>query len=175
MDYKVQKNSQNNDMASLVNDVCNIIETGRKEAYVAAGKSAVITYWNIGRRIVKEEQQGKERAEYGAEVIKNLALKIIPRYGASYNKRNLDYYKRFYLLFPDIQRGCIRIKVFDTPFIFRLHENQINLKGMTFRDFSKLFYSQGVKLDKIAKTGQIGDYFPRFWSVSLFLSTFVVS
>lgn len=69
-------------------------------------------------------------------------------------------------------RGCIRIKVFDTPFIFRLHENQINLKGMTFRDFSKLFYSQGVKLDKIAKTGQIGDYFPRFWSVSLFLSTF---
>lgn len=55
MDYKAQKNSQNNDMASLVNDVCNIIETGRKEAYVAAGKSAVITYWNIGRRIVKEE------------------------------------------------------------------------------------------------------------------------
>ena len=103
MDYKVQKNSQNNDMALLVNDVCNIIETGRKEAYVAAGKSAVITYWNIGRRIVKEEQQGKERAEYGAEVIKNLALKIIPRYGSSYNKRNLDYYKRFFLLFPDIQ------------------------------------------------------------------------
>ena len=52
---------------------------------------------------MKEEQQGKERAEYGAEVIKNLALKIIPRYGASYNKRNLDYYKRFYFLFPDIQ------------------------------------------------------------------------
>ena len=103
MDYNVQKNSQNNDIASLVNDVCNIIETGRKEAYVAAGKCAVITYWNIGRRIVKEEQQGKERAEYGAEVIKNLTLKIIPRYGASYNKRNLDYYKRFYLLFPDIQ------------------------------------------------------------------------
>lgn len=52
---------------------------------------------------MKEEQQGKERAEYGAEVIKNLAQKIIPRYGASYNKRNLDYYKRFYLLFPDIK------------------------------------------------------------------------
>ena len=73
MDYK----SQNNDMASLVNDVCNIIETGRKEAYIAAGKLAVITFWNIGRRIVEEEQQGKERAEYGAEVIKNLALKIV--------------------------------------------------------------------------------------------------
>ena len=75
----------------------------QKGSLRCGGKSAVITYWNIGRRIVKEEQQGKERAEYGAEVIKNLALKIIPRYGASYNKRNLDYYKRFYLLFPDIQ------------------------------------------------------------------------
>ena len=52
---------------------------------------------------MEEELQGKERAEYGAEVIKNLALKIVPRYGASYNKRNLDYYKRFFLLFPDIQ------------------------------------------------------------------------
>lgn len=61
MDYKLQRNSQNNDMASLVNDVCNIIETGRREAYAAAGKSAVVTFWNIGRRIVEEEQQG-ERA-----------------------------------------------------------------------------------------------------------------
>ena len=90
-------------MASLVKDVCTIIETGRKEAYAAAGKAAVITFWNIGRRIVEEEQHGKERAEYGAGVIKNLAMKIAPRYGASYNKRNLDYYKRFYILFPDIQ------------------------------------------------------------------------
>ena len=48
MDYKVKKNSQNNDMASLVNDVCNIIETGRKEAYVAAEKSAV----NMVRAII---------------------------------------------------------------------------------------------------------------------------
>ena len=103
MDCKTQKDVRNNDMASLVNDVCNIIETGRKEAYAAAGKVAVITFWTIGRRIVEEEQQGKERAEYGAGVIRNLALKIVPRYGASYNKRNLDYYKRFYLLFPDIQ------------------------------------------------------------------------
>ena len=121
MDYKVQKNSQNNDMASLVNDVCNIIETGRKEAYVAAGKSVVITYWTIGCRIVKEEQQGKERAEYGAGVIKNLVLKIIPRYGASYNKCNLDYYKRFYLLFPDIQivNTCVHNLSCSHTFCFR--------------------------------------------------------
>lgn len=103
MDYKIRKDTRNNGMVSFVNDICNIIETGRKEAYAAAGKAAVITFWNIGRRIVEEDQQSKERAEYGARVIKNLALEIAPRYGVSYNKRNLDYYKRFYLLFPDIQ------------------------------------------------------------------------
>ncbi len=100
---RINQEAQSNDVTSLVNDVCDIIETGRKKAYTAAGKSAVVTFWNIGRRIVEEEQQGKERAEYGAGVIKKLALKIVPRYGATYNKRNLDYYKRFYLLFPDIQ------------------------------------------------------------------------
>ena len=57
MYYKIQKDTQIIDKASFVNDVCNIIETGRKEAYSAAGKSAVITSWNIGRRIVEEKQQ----------------------------------------------------------------------------------------------------------------------
>lgn len=103
MKDSVNIEAQEVNMTSLVQDVCNIIETGRKDAYVAAGRSAIRTYWNVGRRIVEEEQHGQIRAEYGAEVIKKLALKIVPRYGASYNKRNLDYYKRFYLLFPDVQ------------------------------------------------------------------------
>lgn len=103
MKDSVNIEAQEVNMTSLVQDVCNIIETGRKEAYVSAGRSAIRTYWNVGRRIVEEEQHGQIRAEYGAEVIKKLALKIVPRYGASYNKRNLDYYKRFYLLFPDVQ------------------------------------------------------------------------
>ena len=48
---------------SLVTGLHVIIEEGRKKAFAAAGKIAILTYWNIGRRIVEEEQQGNTRAE----------------------------------------------------------------------------------------------------------------
>ena len=94
---------------NFVNDVRSIIEQGRKMAYAAAGQAAITTYWNVGRRIVEEEQAGKVRAEYGKNLMKNLADDRVPSYGNSYNKRNLDYYKKFYLLFPDIQivNACV--------------------------------------------------------------------
>lgn len=49
----------------LYNDVCHIIDDGRQKAYDAVNRSMIETYWHIGQRIVEEEQQGKERAEYG--------------------------------------------------------------------------------------------------------------
>jgi len=94
---------------NFVNDVRSIIEQGRKMAYAAAGQAAITTYWNVGRRIVEEEQAGKVRAEYGKNLMKNLADDLVPSYGNSYSKRNLDYYKKFYLLFPDIQIVNVRV------------------------------------------------------------------
>ena len=49
--------------AKLFDDVCQILETGKKEACVKVENIAVLTYWNIGKRIVDEEQNGKHRAE----------------------------------------------------------------------------------------------------------------
>ena len=48
-------------------DIRAIIETGRKLAYAAVGQTTVATYWQIGCRIVEEEQEGKERAKYGSK------------------------------------------------------------------------------------------------------------
>lgn len=88
---------------SLVSDVCNIIELGRQQAYASVGQIAITTFWNVGRRIVEEEQHGEARAAYGTQLIKNLADSLISMYGTSYSKRNLDYYKKFYLLFPNVE------------------------------------------------------------------------
>jgi predicted nuclease of restriction endonuclease-like (RecB) superfamily len=94
---------------AFVNDVRTIIERGRQMAYAAAGQAAIATYWNVGRRIVEEEQDGKARAEYGTKLIKTLAEELIPVYGSNYSKRNLDYYRKFYQLFPDIEivNACV--------------------------------------------------------------------
>lgn len=88
---------------SLVTDVRTIIEEGRKNAFKAAGKIAILTYWNIGRRIVEEEQQGHSRANYGKKLIPALADRLTIKYGSGYNKRNLAYYRKFYLEFKDIE------------------------------------------------------------------------
>lgn len=88
----------------LFRDVCSIIEQGRQQAYANVNQIAIATYWNVGRRIVEEEQRGQKRAAYGTRLMKNLSDDLIPIYGRSYSKRNLDYYKKFYLLFPDLEK-----------------------------------------------------------------------
>ncbi|MBO6288080.1 MAG: DUF1016 family protein [Prevotella sp.] len=94
----------NNDIAlqsqTFISDVRTIIEQGRKAAYAAAGQAAIATFWNVGRRIVEEEQSGKARAEYGRQLIPMLAKELTIEYGSGYGKRNLAYYRQFYLTFP---------------------------------------------------------------------------
>ena len=85
---------------TFINDVRTIIEQGRKAAYAAAGQEAIATFWKVGRRIVEEEQRGKARAEYGKQLIPMLAKELTIEYGSGYGKRNLAYYRQFYLTFP---------------------------------------------------------------------------
>lgn len=85
----------------ILDDISNIIEHGRHQAYAAAGQIVIATYWNVGRRIVEEEQHGEERAKYGTKLIAELAKKLTPTFGNNYGKRNLQHYRKFYILFPD--------------------------------------------------------------------------
>lgn len=89
---------------AFIGDVRRIIEEGRKQAYAAAGNIALATYWNIGRRIVEEEQNGQCRADYGKRLIDGLANRLSTNYGSNYSKRNLQHYRKFYLLFPDFEK-----------------------------------------------------------------------
>lgn len=90
--------------SEVLNDIRKIIEQGRLQAYTAAGQAAIATYWGIGRRIVEEEQHGDERAKYGTHLITELAEKLIPIFGNNYSKRNLQHYRKFYILFPDYSK-----------------------------------------------------------------------
>ncbi|MBE6343569.1 MAG: DUF1016 domain-containing protein [Lentimicrobiaceae bacterium] len=88
---------------AFVNEVCEIIERGRKQAYDAVNGSMIETYWKIGRRIVEEEQCGNERAEYGKHVIEHLSRELTMRYGKGFSKRYLAYFRKFYLTIDDLQ------------------------------------------------------------------------
>ena len=105
---------------NFLRDVKNIIEAGRAQAYEFVAQTSIATFWNVGRRIFVEEQEGKLRANYGSKLIKNLAQQLIPLYGTSYNKRNLDYYRKFYLLFPDFEIVNTRVHNLDWSHIRRV-------------------------------------------------------
>lgn len=104
----------------ILHDIRTIIENGRRAAYEAVGHTAIATYWNIGRRIVEEEQDGRERAKYGTQLIKNIAETLVPLYGSNYSKRNLDYYKKFYLLSQDFEIVNTRVHNLDWSHIRRV-------------------------------------------------------
>lgn len=94
---------------SVITDVKNIIALGQKDAYNAASRAMVLTYWNVGKRIVEQEQAGNTRAEYGKALVEALAKELTREYGNSYSKRNLQYFRKFYLYFPEgeIVNACV--------------------------------------------------------------------
>lgn len=87
---------------SVIDDVKDIISSGMESAYNATSRAMVLTYWNVGRRIVEQEQNGNQRAEYGVAMMDALAVELTKEYGKSYSKRNLQYFRKFYQYFPDI-------------------------------------------------------------------------
>lgn len=105
---------------SLVSDIRTIIEESRRTAFAATGKIAILSYWNIGRRIVEEEQQGNTRADYGRKLIPLLADRLTVKYGSGYGKRNLAYYRKFYLEFKETEILHTRVQNLNWSHIRRL-------------------------------------------------------
>ena len=82
-------------------EIRNILLKARKQAYSAVNTAMVEAYWSIGKRIVEEEQQGEKRAEYGANLIKNLSIALGDEFGKGFSVANLWNFRQFYLTFKD--------------------------------------------------------------------------
>lgn len=84
----------------FINDIRAIINTARCNAVRSVDFQRVQMYWHLGKRIFEEEQQGKQRADYGTYLIKNLAKQLEPEYGSGFSVRQLERCRQFYKLFP---------------------------------------------------------------------------
>ena len=96
--------------AAVLSDVKTIIAQGRQTAYQGANAILIRTYWQVGRRIVEEEQQGEQRAAYGMQIVEGLAQALRPIYGNAYSLRNLQYMRQFYLYFKDLEIVNARVR-----------------------------------------------------------------
>ena len=89
---------------NYINEIKKILKNARQKAYIAVNSAMVEAYWEIGRRIVEEEQNGKERAEYGKEILQNLSKELTEEFGKGYSYRTLREIRQFYLMFSDFEK-----------------------------------------------------------------------
>ena len=99
-DASMKKNEIHPVDNKLLSDVRQIIDTARANAIRSVDFSRVTMYWNLGRRIFEEEQQGKDRADYGARIIRGLAERLEPEYGSGFSYRQLAFSRQFYRTYP---------------------------------------------------------------------------
>jgi predicted nuclease of restriction endonuclease-like (RecB) superfamily len=90
---------------SLIHDVVQILQSARQHAYKAVNTAMLEAYWNIGKRIVEEEQYGETRAAYGEGIIKQLSKDLSREIGKGFSIANLENFRKFYLTFSDKQKS----------------------------------------------------------------------
>ena len=88
--------------SNIFEDARKIVEIARREAYAAINQTMVNAYWQLGKRIVEEEQKGKNRAEYGKQLLKQLSHSLTEEFGKGFSVQNLYGFRQFYLTFPEI-------------------------------------------------------------------------
>lgn len=93
--------------AKFLQEVGAILALARQQAYQAVSSVMVAAYWQIGKRIVEEEQQGEKRADYGKHLLEELSQHLTQEFGRGFSVRNLEYMRQFYLTYGGRGDGAI--------------------------------------------------------------------
>ena len=114
----------------IVKNVIDLLENARKKVVTTVNQTMVLTYFEIGRMIVEEEQKGENRAEYGKKILEILSEKLTEKYKKGFSVTNLRQMRQFYVVYS---------------------ENGIH---QTLSDEFKLSWSHYIKLSRISNPNE---------------------
>lgn len=89
----------------LIDEIKTILAHARQKAATAVNFAMVEAYWLMGKRIVEEEQNGANRAQYGESLIKHLSKALVTEFGQGFSVANLKNFRKFYLVFQGDEKG----------------------------------------------------------------------
>jgi predicted nuclease of restriction endonuclease-like (RecB) superfamily len=95
----MKRTEENNSYSGLKTQISALLLLGREQAGRAVNTILVQTYWQIGRHIVEFEQSGKDKAEYGSELLDRLSRDLSLEFGKGFSRSNLIYMRKFFLAF----------------------------------------------------------------------------
>ena len=92
---------RNNNTDHLYNSIKELIENSKSNIVRNVNTTIILTYFEIGRMIIEDEQKGKSRAEYADQTLKQLSIDLTRDFGKGFSQRNLEYFRKFYLNYSD--------------------------------------------------------------------------
>jgi predicted nuclease of restriction endonuclease-like (RecB) superfamily len=135
--------------ASLIREIKYILQKARRASYAAVNIEMLKAYFEIGRRIVEEEQQGKDRAEYGERLLDTISVELGKEFGKGFDASNLRRMRAFYICYkkwetvsPKLSWShyCELIKISEEV-KRRYFENYILKEALSVRDLKRQIYS----------------------------------
>ena len=86
--------------SGLVGGISELLEAARHASARTVNAFMTATYWDVGRRIVKFEQDGQKRADYGEVLLERLSKDLTAQHGRGFSRPNLIRFRQFYQAFP---------------------------------------------------------------------------
>lgn len=93
------------DNQKFYQDISVLLDNARRQAKTAVNTAMVYTYYEIGRRIVEEEQHGQDRAAYGQQLLQGLSEYLTKEFGKGFSLTNLKQFRQFYTVYVNDQIG----------------------------------------------------------------------
>jgi predicted nuclease of restriction endonuclease-like (RecB) superfamily len=126
--------------------VAELLQNARQQVLRTVNSTMTITYFEIGRIIVEEEQNGKDRAEYGKQLLKGLSQQLTEEFGKGFSIRNLEQIRQFYITFSKSE-SLIRILEIKKTQSLTAEFNNVNYQ--TLSSFFKLTFTHYIFLMRI--------------------------
>lgn len=138
----------------LLNDIRELLTHARQTLVQTVNTAMVQTYWHVGRLIVEHEQKGQARAEYGKQVLEQLAQNLTTEFGKGFDASNLRNMRRFYMAYPIQETLSLKLSWSHYCKIIRIENpsardwyanecinNQWSVRALE-RQISKLYYER---------------------------------
>jgi len=145
----------------LLQNISALLENARKKVAVVINHTMVLTYYEIGRMIVEDEQNGEDRAEYGKTILRDLSLHLIKRFGKGFSETNLKQMRQFYLSYS----------IGQTPSdVFQISKTISAKFNLSWSHYLKLMRMSDIQERKFYEI----ESFKNNWSLIRFLSIFLI-
>ena len=99
-------------------EIKELLHSAKNRVYQTINITMTQTYFEIGKRIVEEEQGGESRAEYGKSLLKLLSVQLINEFGKGFSVDNLENMRRFYLAFQKSETVSRKFELSWSHYIF---------------------------------------------------------